>query len=336
VGRTGLVILLVLASGVASAQPSSEAQKAFERGRAALQTGNYQQACVAFSESYDLDPQGETRFNMALCSEQLGKLATALRLYQELAKAETGSRRARSAQAAESLLKRVPRLRIELGNKDKVVPAGFVVTVDGERVTNFKDTPIDIGTHTVMAAASGHENWQGVAEASWEREVVVVSITLVPGTPGPDILTMKPSTPPPRKTHPTPTPIEGSIADPIHTPPPPSHSKRRPIGIGLTIGGGAVIAGGLVVGALAQGKWGDAKKACDGLLCGDSDDFARGQMLVEDARSRGNLATGLVIGGGVLAVTGLVLWFTAPSGTSEEHPITVTPTTNGVAFRGSF
>lgn len=329
-GRTGLVLAIVLTAGVAGAQPESDAQKAFERGRAALGTGNYEEACTAFNESYELDPQPETSFNIALCSEQLGKLATALRHYQELAKTETGSRRARSAQAAESLLKRVPKLRIELGNKDKVVPAGFVVTIDGERVTNFKETPIDIGTHTVMAAASGHKNWEGVAEASWEREVVVVTITLVPGTPGPDILTMNPPKPPPRKKA-----TEKVITGPVDTPSPPS--KRRPIGIGLTIGGGAVIAGGLVVGALAQKKWGEAKKVCDGLLCGDPDDFARGQTLVDDARSRGNIATGLVIGGSVLAVAGLVLWFTAPTGEiREEQRISVTPTTNGFAISGAF
>ncbi len=331
--RPGLVLVIVcVVAGIAAADPASEALKAFERGRAALQTGSYEQACVAFNESYDLDPKAETRFNIALCSEQLGKLATALHHYQELAKSETGSRRARSAQAAEALLKRVPRMRIELGNKDKVVPAGFVVTVDGERVINFKDTPIDIGTHTVMAAASGHENWQGIAEASWEREIVIVSITLVAGKPGPDILTLKPPRPPPRKRPPVTEPVPDDVVDPVETPAP--SSKRRPIGIAFVVGGGAVLAGGLVVGVLAQGTYSDAKDVCGGLLCGDPDDFARGQKLVDKARSRGNLATGLTIGGGVLAVTGLVLWLTAPS--SGERAIAVTPTTNGVSVSGRF
>lgn len=332
-GRTELVLVIAcLATSVAGAQSKSaqkDAQKAFDRGRAALQTGSYEQACVAFNESYDLDPKAETRFNIALCSEQLGKLATALHHYQELAKSESGSRRARSAQAADALLKRVPRMRIELGNKDKVVPAGFVVTLDGQRVTNFKDTPIDMGAHTVMAAASGHENWQGVAEASWEREIVVVSITLVPGKPGPDILTLTPPPLPGKRTPPSGDPPVVEEPDPTPTP---TTSKRRPIGIGLTIGGGAVLAGGLVVGLLASGKYSEAKEVCGGLLCGNQDDFDRGQTLVADARSLGNLATGLAIGGGVLAAAGLVLWFTAP--TSER--MTIAPTTNGVALSGRF
>jgi hypothetical protein len=326
VGRTGLALVICIATGSAFANPVEDARKAFARGRTALQTGNYEQACTAFNESYELDPLPETRFNIALCSEQIGKLATALHHYQELAKSESSARRAKAAQAAESLAKRVPRLRIELGNKDKVVPAGFVVTLDGDRVTNFKDTPIDMGVHTVMAAASGHQNWQGVAEASWEREIVIVSITLVPGTPGPDILTLKPPRPSPRDnpTDPvlTPDPTPGPVT---------SSSVRRPIGIGLTIGGGAALAGGLVAGLLAQNKFSDAKQACGGTQCSDPADHARGQKLVDEARSRGNLSTALTIGGGVLAAAGLVLWLTAPSG---EEQIAITPTTNGVSVSG--
>lgn len=314
------------------AQPSRDARKAFERGRAALQTGSYEPACVAFHESYELDPQPETRFNIALCSEQLGKLATALHHYQELAKTETGSLKTRSAQAAESVSKRVPRMRIELGNKDKVVPAGFVVTLDGKRVTNFKDTPIDIGAHTVMAAASGHQNWQGVAEASWEREIVIVSIALVPGTPGPDITAPTPKQPPPDERTPDDDKV---VVDPAPgTPLPPTTSKRRPIGIGLTFGGGAILVGGLAVGFLAQQRYSDAKEACGGILCGDEAGFARGQKLVAEARSRGDLATGLSIGGAVLAAAGLVLWFTAP--VAAERSIAIAPTTNGMAVSGRF
>lgn len=334
-GRSRLVLVIgCLATGLAVANPVDDARTSFERGRAALQTGNYEQACTAFTESYDLDPQPETRFNIALCSEQLGKIATALHHYQGLAKSESGSRRAKAAQAAEALTKRVPRLRIELGNKDKVVPAGFVVTLDGVRVTNFKDTPIDLGAHTVMAAASGHQNWQGIAEASWEREIVVVSITLVPGTPGPDILTLKPPRPPPRKKQPPPPRV---VVDPAPPPPPPVSPVRRRVGIGAALAGGGVLAGGLVVGLLAQRAYSDAKQVCGGTQCSDPDAFARGQALVDQARRRGNLATGLAIGGGVLATAGLVLWLTAPA--SDER-IAIAPTTSdemtGVTVSGRF
>jgi hypothetical protein len=127
------------------------------------------------------------------------------------------------------------------------------------------------------------------------------------------------------------------VVDP-DPPPITSSSKRRPIGIALTIGGGAVLAGGLVVGLIASGKYSDAKDVCGGLLCGTEDEFERGQQLVADARSRGNLATALSIGGGVLVATGLVLWFTAPSGETGEsrERITIAPTTNGVSVSGQF
>ncbi len=328
-GRTGyaLVIACALAKS-AFADSADDALRAFERGRAALQTGNYDQACNAFEESYELDPKPETRFNIALCSEQLGKLATALHHYQELAKSESSSRRAKAAQAADALAKRVPRLRIELGNKDKVVPAGFVVTLDNKRVTNFKDTPLDLGTHTVMAAANGHRNWQGVAEASWEREIVVVSITLVPGKPGPDILAIEPQRPAPRtqpREHVVVSPPTETITRPVS-------SVRKPIGLVMTIGGGVAVGGGLVAGLLAQRMYSDAKQLCGGVECSDPMLFARGQALVDKARTRGTISTALTIGGGALVAVGLVVWLTAPT----EERITITPTTNGVSVSGRF
>jgi hypothetical protein len=109
-------------------------------------------------------------------------------------------------------------------------------------------------------------------------------------------------------------------------------SIRKPIGIGLTIGGGAALAGALVAGLMAQSKYSDAKQACGGMECSDPITFARGQALVDQARSRGNISTALTIGGGVLVTAGLVIWLTAPT----EERITITPTTNGVSVSGHF
>ena len=86
-----LVLAYVLAHAghgtpaAAQGQPSPAADAAFQRGREALQIGKYVEACAAFEESQRLTPQFLTQFNIALCDEQLGKLAAALAFHRELA-----------------------------------------------------------------------------------------------------------------------------------------------------------------------------------------------------------------------------------------------------------
>jgi hypothetical protein len=315
------VALVVAAAGTARAQVPG-ADEAFQRGREALQVGKYADACAAFEESQRLDPQLSTQFNIALCDEQLGKLASALAIYRELAaKDDNPQHKAKAADMIPELEARAAKLRIEIAEsrrgKGALVPPGLEVTVNGIHATNFRDMPIDLGTSRVRAQAPGYVAWSGEVTAAAEKQRVVVTIVL---DPDPSSTLVQPPPPPPPVEHPE-----------------APRSVRKTIGLVAIIGGGAALAGGLTFGVIAHGKWNDAKDVCGGTACNTQADLDRGNALADQARSKGNIATALVVGGGVLVAGGIVLWVTAPK---SERTVAVAPSASpssvGVSLLGRF
>lgn len=316
------LLLSALSGQQAFAQPVSPGDEAFDRGREALKVGKYDEACAAFEESQRLAPQLLTEFNIALCDEQLGKLATALAIHRELStKDDNQARRAKSADLVEQLEARVPRLRIEVVQSQPpraLVPPGLEVTVEGVRATNFKDMPLDLGTSHVVARAPGFVEWRGEVSAREERQRVTVTITLTHDAA---------HATGPAEAAPTP----GGVRETAPS------SARRKLGVAAVIGGGFAIAGGVTFGLLARSKWHDAKAICGGTVCDTQDELDRGQALADEAQSRGRIATTLVVAGGVLAVAGAVLWATAPK---AERALAVAPAAGpssvGVTLLGRF
>ena len=306
------MLVVFAASGTALAQVPA-ADEAFQRGREALTVGKYDEACAAFEESQRLAPQLATQFNIALCDEQLGKLASALAIYKELAaKDDNPSRRAKASDMIVQLEDRTARLRI-----DTPAPAGLEVTVNGVRATNYKDMPIDLGTSKIEARAPGHLDWVGTVTAKTEKQRVVVTITLDKDSTGTGQPVLPPAPPPPREESP--------------------RSMRKTLGLAGIIGGGAALAGGFTFALLARSKWHDAKSVCGGTICDTQADLDRGNALADSARTRGTIATVLAIGGGALVAGGIVLWMTAPK---SERSVAIAPSASsssvGLAVLGSF
>jgi tetratricopeptide (TPR) repeat protein len=76
----------------------------------------------------------------------------------------------------------------------------------------------------------------------------------------------------------------------------------------VAVGGLAVISG-LVFGGLAHSKWNQAKDVCGASLECDTDaDLTRSHALARDAHNRGNIASGLTIGGAIATAGGLTLF----------------------------
>ncbi len=275
--------------------------------------GKYDAACAAFEESQRLDPQLATQFNIALCDEQLGKLASALAIYRELAeKSDNPQHKAKAVEMIPQLEARAARLRIDVGAR---VPAGLEVTVNGVRATNFRDMPIDLGTSKITAAAPGYKPWAGDATAKAEKQSVVITVTL-------ELDAGSAALPPP------PPPIDRGE---------PPQSSRKTLGLIGVVGGGAVLAGGLTAGLLARSKWHQAKDVCGGTICDTQAELDRAQDYTDAARIRGTISTVLVIAGGVMVAGGAVLWLTAPS---EERSVALAPSASdssvGLSLLGSF
>jgi tetratricopeptide (TPR) repeat protein len=67
--------------------------------------GKYEEACAAFAESLRLEPATGTLYNIALCSEKLGRTASAWSAYKAVAAdASSNADRARMAKEKAALL----------------------------------------------------------------------------------------------------------------------------------------------------------------------------------------------------------------------------------------
>ena len=128
---------------------------------------------------------------------------------------------------------------------------------------------------------------------------------------------------------PAPAPVEPKPAAPPASPPA-EVSGLKTVGVIVAGVGLLGVGAGAVLGAMAGGKWSDAKDACSTTRCPD-------RSAAEDTRrSALSLATGSTIAfiaGGVLIAGGVVLWIASPSSSSR---VGVAPTPNGALLTGSF
>lgn len=145
--------LVAIVPPVAAQRASGEAEREYRRGYQALEAGDCATALVHYRRSFELSPRPRTRFNIAVCEEELGSGADAWRSYHaflELAEerdaAIVAKARARIAALRETLRGRI---RIESS------PPGAVVHVDGEGEARGR-TPLTValapGPHTIRVA----------------------------------------------------------------------------------------------------------------------------------------------------------------------------------------
>jgi tetratricopeptide (TPR) repeat protein len=313
----GLIVAIGVATGVAPARADDRvaAEELFLRAKELRKAGRTAEACDAFERSHKLDAQLGTKYNLALCYEDLGRLASAWGLYREIVQRDTKSARRKDAEdRAKKLHPRLTKMLITL-----VGPTfeGLAVSRNGADVTATVgiETAVDPGDYEIVATAPGYRTFTSSVRASGEGATVTVTIPLLEeliedGAPPPD--------------RPPVGPVDDDD-DLLVDPGDPGRGRRQ---LGLIVGGGGVaLAGtGLVFGALARGKWRDARAVCgDDLACESQADVDRGNAIVADARRLGNVATGLVVAGAVAVAAGVVLYLTAPSGGGGEYALRIAP-----------
>jgi len=136
---------------------SASAEALFRQGRVAADKRDFATACAKFRESNRLDPAVGTVFNLADCEENLGRLATAWTLFQEVAQRlpADDDRRAIARRRAQALEGRVPLLSVQLTSGGR---QGVLVRRDGVPLGPASlDTPlpVDPGEHVVVVEAPG-------------------------------------------------------------------------------------------------------------------------------------------------------------------------------------
>jgi hypothetical protein len=343
----------------------AEAEKLFLQGRELLKQGHVAEACARFEASHELDPAPGTLLNLALCREEQGKVASAWALYRETAlqaALEGQARHEAVARArAQALEAELPRLIIEVAETSQV--SGLVIEREGVAVDAAllgKVVYVDPGAHRVVARAPGYKEWIAEIRIEKGKQATVTIPVLQPEekelsgrdvvkdvqAPGPDgkvaagpddvgasgqdavkdVLDPRPDV----KAAAGPEDVGSGIKRPGRT--------RRLVGLGAGSAGVAAVAAGLGFGWSARATWNDAFSSglCDRdtLKC-----WSTGQDQVDSARSRA-LASNLLMGAGVaLAVTGVVLYVTAP-GRTEKAGVAVVPVAGpselGVAVQGGF
>ncbi|MBS2014868.1 MAG: hypothetical protein JST00_18405 [Deltaproteobacteria bacterium] len=266
------------------ASAAAAAERLFQEGRTLIEQGRWAEACPKLAESLRLDPAAGTSLNLAECYERIEKLASAWVTYR---KAETLARRAAQRERSAHAAARAAALEAELSTLKLTVkdrPPGLVITRDGERLGEpawGTPAPIDGGRHLLEASAPGRKPWRADVQIPVRRGAVTITI--------PDLAMA----------------TEAASTTPAREPP---SSLQRTLGW-VAVGTGAAALGvGFVFGAVAKSKYDDAELHCSPIDCDRT-----GVELTGDARSAASLSTVLVVAGGVVAATGVVLVLTAPS-----------------------
>ncbi|HVV86130.1 MAG TPA: hypothetical protein VHE35_23900 [Kofleriaceae bacterium] len=309
---------------VARAQPQPQqaenkaaAEAAFRQGRDLMAKGDFANACMAFRSSEQLDPQLGTQYNLGLCYEKGGMLASAWGELTDLAARDTNTARKQdAARRAAALEPRLVKLLIVV----RQMAPGLKVSRDGLDVTPTVGvaTPVDPGSSSIEASAPGFEPFQIQTSLTGEGTTVTVEI-------------------PPLKAKPKPPPVETDTGnggnDAIRLPPPPPPkidldpgAGRRRLGIILGVVGVASLATGATFGVMAASANADAKDTCGGDVNDCRGDVAAAQDKVDSARTDGTLST-IGIGVGVAAVAaGAFLYLTAPARLHPAETTTLVPT----------
>lgn len=313
------IVLLSAPAGAQDAQTQAMGRTLFNEGVALYNAGNYAEACPKLEASLKAYPGIGTRGKLAECYEKLGRYASAWAIYREVAQLATRSgdpaREQVASERARSLEPKLSYLTVSIPPASDL--PGLVVKRNGREIDRAKlgaAEPADAGTVVFDVSAP-------------DRRPMTAQVVLTPGQSARfDVPVLEPlAAPAPAPVEPVRPRDEGS-------------SWQRPTGLVLGGVGIAALAVGTVFGLSAKstydGAFDDGRcdrttRQCD----------ASGQQAVDDARSRATVSTVLFVAGAAFAVGGAVLFFTAPS-SSSQRAFRIAPTTwaggGGLVGSGSF
>jgi hypothetical protein len=154
-------LLVVVAMTARAHADDTVAATAFNQAAAFEAQGKWAEACPLYETSYRADPQIGVLLHLAICHEQIGKLASAWSEFTDaadLAKSRHDPREQTARDRANALAPKLAKLYIAPPSQPI---AGMVVKRDGVDVTALVGTqaPIDTGDHTIELAAPGYLPW---------------------------------------------------------------------------------------------------------------------------------------------------------------------------------
>ena len=320
----------------------AKAEALHEEAIAALEAKDYATACPKLERVVRMVPEGiGARLSLAECYEGSGRIASALRTYIEVERAASAAaqrdRQKLARKKVADLEPRVGRLLIQVSEAARGLPdlrirRGSTVI---EPEAWGTPVPVDPGTYTIVAEATGKQRLRKTAEIKADGKTITVVIKELAEAPwdAPDEAAAAPV--------PVPVPEAPPAAPSVEAPQPPA--PRPPVapalsapawgtqhwaGVAVAGAGLATLGVGAFFGLRAMSKKSESEEGgrChDGNLCD-----AAGFALREAAHDAGTVSTVLFIAGGVGLAGGAALFLTAPSRRGPE--IALNP--RGLLLRG--
>lgn len=287
-----------------AAQNAAIAQKLYDDAMQLMAEKKYAEACPKLAESNQLDTGMGTRFHLADCYENIGRLASAWALFTDVAdeakRTKQKGRESVARQRATQLEGRLPKITLQVPTS--VANVSGVEVRDGDNIVKpplwGQPLPVDPGKHTIAVRAPGRHTWEKtVVLKEGATETIVIGELLPTGS-------------------------------------------RIPKGA-ITLGsvGVASIVVGSVFGLQARSKWRNevVAKSCEGGVITRCDlDDAQTRLEKSGAKTDATISTVTFVVGSV-AIAGAVVLALWPR---EKHPeapaktvqFQFVPTTHGGAF----
>ncbi|NUP13142.1 MAG: hypothetical protein HOW73_44445 [Polyangiaceae bacterium] len=158
----------------AAAQSEKTSEQLFLEAKADVQAGRLDEACPKFEASHRVSQNVGALLSWADCEEQRGRLATALRLWEDGGRrvANETDRRDYVASRINALKPRVPAWTISVGNP---AAQNAKITIDGKAIQLGSDPVlVDPGDHIVTATADGMKAETKTVQAVESKSETVV------------------------------------------------------------------------------------------------------------------------------------------------------------------
>ena len=316
-GATSAILLAAPPVLAQTAEELKEARQIFNEGKQLEDKGSWAEALEKFKKVAGVKMTPQVRFHIALCEENLGKLASAIRGF-ELAAEEARSAGSSATEVAnnaptraEALKKRVGTLKLAISGTlttSKIYLDDVALPPSAGASPSF----IDPGAHVIeVRDGSGTSTFKKeitVAEGASER----VEITVHDGE------------------------SKGPVKEEPVAPPPPPPSSRVPAYVVGGVGAASLIVSGVFFG-MRQSSISTVKSHCKG-----ADGLTQCDPKDQDTASAGKTdgtVSGAMLGIGIAGVvTGTVLFFVLGPKKSESAKSTLhlVPTADGIGVGGSF
>jgi hypothetical protein len=293
---------------------------ALAEGRRLMAAGNYGEACPKIADAESQTPAPVTALTLGICWEKAGKLASAWSAYKAAVDVANGAHQKKSIVAAQHAVARIEPKLSHITIKLAERPSGIEVRRDGDVVSDSDigaAIPLDGGGHDVEVNAPGKKPWKKHVDLAESGQSLAIDVPALEGD--------------------TPAPVAATE----ETPPPPEQDKggsrgqtQRIAGIAVGSVGVLGVALGAVAGIEAKSTYNDALSKCGGHTS-----CPAGSPGLSERNTAGTWATVsdvAFIAGGAAVVGGVVLYFTAPRGSTTTVGLAPAARGTGLSLVGRF